>query len=116
MIKMIAAAIAIYTVVATFAASYYVDRAFALSVLLGGVTILVNIAGLAFSWRLIFMKKSIALAVLVIIFKYLLLGMALWGLIELKWLSSTGFCIGFGSLVFGILTAAIFKSLTRKTF
>lgn len=115
MIKIVAAAIAIYTLVATLAAAYYTDRSFAFSVLLGGMAILINIAGLTFSWRLIFMKKSIALAVLVIIFKYLLLGMALWSLIELKWLSPVGFCIGIGSLVFGTLAAVIFKAITRKT-
>lgn len=115
MIKIVAFAVAIYTVAASLAANVYMDQPFALSVLLGGLSILANIAGLAFSWRLIFMKKSIALAVLVIIFKYLLLGMVLWSLIELKWLSPAGFCIGLGSLVFAVLAAIVFKSVTQKS-
>ena len=115
MIKIVAFAIAIYTVAATLAANYFLNQAFALSTLLGGLAILANLAGLAFSWRLIFMKKSIALAVLVIIFKYLLLGMVLWSLVELKWLNPAGFCVGLGSLVFGVLAAIVFKSLTQKS-
>ena len=114
MIKIVAFAVAIYTLAATLAANFYVNQPFAISVLLGGLSIIANIAGLAFSWRLIFMKKSIALAVLVIIFKYLLLGMVLLSLMKFKWLSPAGFSIGLGSLIFGVLFAAIFNSFVRK--
>lgn len=114
MIKIVAFAAAIYTVAACIVAVHYVNQAFSMSVLLGGLAVLLNIAGLSYSWRLIFMKKSIALAVLVIIFKYLLLGMVLLSLVKFKWLSPAGFCIGLGSLVIGVLAAAIFSSLDRK--
>ena len=114
MIKIVAFAAAIYTVAACIVAVHYVNQAFSMSVLLGGLAVLLNIAGLSYSWRLIFMKKSIALAVLVIIFKYLLLGIVLWSLAETKWLSPVGFCIGLGSLVFAVLTAVLMKKLTQE--
>jgi hypothetical protein len=114
MIKLVAFAATIYTVLAVAGAAYYVNLPFSISVLLGGLTVLLNIAGLSFTWRLIFMKKSIALAVLVIIFKYLLLGIVLLSLMKFKWLSPVGFCIGLGSLLFGVVAAAIFNSLARK--
>ncbi len=114
MIKIVALSGLIYTVLATFASAYYASKPFAVSVLLGGLAVLLNIAGLSYSWRLIFMKKSIALAVLVIIFKYLLLGMVLVSLVKFKWLSPAGFCVGLGSLVTGVLAAAIFSSFAGK--
>ena len=114
MIKLVAFTIFLYTVALAAAGFIYAGQDFAVSILLGGVAILINIAGLSYSWRLIFLKKSIALAVLVIIFKYLLLGIVLWSLAETKWLSPVGFCIGLGSLVFAVLTAVLIKKLTQE--
>lgn len=114
MIKIVAFSAAMYTLVASLASVYYFGHYSAISVLLGGLAVMFNIAGISYTWRLIFMKKSIALAVLVIIFKYLLLGMILLGLMKFKWLSPAGFCVGLGSLIFGVLFAAMFNSFVRK--
>lgn len=64
---------------------------------------LINLAGLAFVWSLIFAKKSIALAVFIIIFKYVILGMILWGLSSAQWLKPAGFLVGITSLVVAVV-------------
>ena len=81
----------------------------AVSCLFGGTVMVLNLFGLWFLWKLIFSKKSIALAVLVIIFKYLILGLILWNLNQIQWIRPLGFVLGLGSLVIGVLCTALFR-------
>jgi hypothetical protein len=81
----------------------------AISCLFGGTVMVVNLFGLSFLWKLIFSKKSIALAVLVIIFKYLILGLILWNLNQIQWIRPLGFVLGLGSLMIGVVTTALLK-------
>lgn len=92
----------------------YINANFSISVLFGGFAVLLNLAALSFSWSLIFSKKSIALAVFVIIFKYLILAVILLGLSTTKWLSIIGFLTGLASLVFSIIVATIIKSVATR--
>ena len=75
---------------------------------------LLNLAGLSFFWQLIFLKKSIALAVFVIIFKYVILGTILWNLTSAHWLKPVGFLLGLASLVFAIIVATLMKSFSSN--
>ncbi len=70
---------------------------------------LINLLGLWILWKFIFSKKSIALVLLVIIFKYLILGLILWNLNRIPWMQPLGFILGLSSLVFGILTMLVLK-------
>ncbi|MBY0553252.1 hypothetical protein K2P97_01905 [bacterium] len=115
MIKNITLLLALYTFVGAGLSYFIINTDFAASFMVGGLTMLLNLAGLAFLWRLIFSKKSIALAVFVIIFKYVILGMILWSLLSVNWLMPIGFIAGLGSLVFAIVTATIIKSFTDKS-
>lgn len=81
----------------------------AASCLFGGTVMVVNLFGLWFLWKLIFSKKSIALAVLVIIFKYLILGLILWNLNQIQWIRPLGFVLGLGSLMVGVVCVALFR-------
>lgn len=81
----------------------------ALSCLFGGTLMLFNLFGLWILWKFIFSKKSIALAVLVIIFKYVILGLILWNLNQIQWMRPLGFVLGLSSLMFGVVCAALFK-------
>lgn len=81
----------------------------AASCLFGGGVMVLNLFGLWFLWKLIFSKKSIALAVLVIIFKYLILGLILWNLNQIQWIRPLGFVVGLSSLMFGVVCGALFK-------
>lgn len=110
MIKNITIAILIFSVVVSGASYIFVNLEFAVSVLLGGIMMLINLLGLAFVWRLIFSKKSIALAALIIIFKYIILGAILWWLVSINWLKPIGFLIGLSSLIFSIVLATLLKS------
>lgn len=81
----------------------------ALSCLFGGTVIVLNLGGLWLLWKLIFSKKSIALAVLVIIFKYVILGLILWNLNQIQWVRPIGFVLGLGSLMIGVVGVALLK-------
>lgn len=114
MIKLLAISIFLYTALATAVALSFQTTGFAVSVALGGGTMGVNVLALSLMWRLIFSKKSIALAVLVIIFKYLILALILWSLASIKWLSPIGFSIGLAALLFGVLVVLLKNSLSQK--
>ncbi len=89
---------------------------YAQSCLLGGAFMLFNLLGLYALWKIIFSKKSIALAVLVIILKYSILGYLLWLLPKIHWLVPTGFVIGISTLVLGILTTVLLKKFFIKSY
>ncbi len=107
MIKVMAKYMTIYTLLLSLAAYGGFSLDISVSVLLGGLSMCANVLGLGFLWRLIFLKKSIALAVLTIIFKYLILALILWSLSSIKWLNLPAFCVGLTSLIFGVLVVVI---------
>ena len=115
MIKLLATSIFLYTLALALGAQFLYNSDISISVLLGGLTMWANVLGLAFFWRLIFLKKSIALAVLTIIFKYLILALILWSLASAKWLNPAAFCVGLTALLFGVLVVLLKNSLTQKS-
>ena len=110
MIKKTATGIIVYTIVISLGAFFTYGAEHSLSVLSGGMLMLVNLAGLSFIWSRIFSKKSIALAVLAIIFKYLILGTVLWALMTAQWLRPIAFLFGMASLIFSALFSALKKN------
>ena len=113
MINYIAVAVAFYAFVASIAAYFYFGVGFSANVFIGSLIVLLNIAALSFSWKRIFSKKSIALAIFVIIFKYVILGMILWGLSVAGWLNVIGFLVGLASLLFSLFAVMLIKSLKK---
>ena len=75
---------------------------------------LINLIGIWFFWKLVFLKKSIAFVVLVIIFKYLILGVILWNLTQAPWFQPIGFLIGLSALLFGMVLSVFFKNVLFK--
>ncbi|MGZ3724949.1 MAG: hypothetical protein ACXWQQ_04085 [Pseudobdellovibrio sp.] len=116
MIKYLAIAIVFYTVVTCGIGFLYVNQSFAISIAMGCATVLINVGGLAVFWRLIFSKKHIALASVIIIFKYLILAVILWSLYAVKWLNPAGFCIGLASLLFSIFVLLIVKQFSKNIY
>ena len=114
MIKNIAISVVVYAFVATTAAYFYFGRGFSANVFIGALIVLLNLAALSFSWKRIFSKKSIALAIFVIIFKYVILGMILWGLSKNGWLNIIGFLAGLASLLFSVFAAMAIKTLRKE--
>lgn len=115
MIKNIAISIIGYTTILALIALRYYEVGHSLSIIAGGTTMFLNILGLNFIWKQIFTKKSIALAIVAIIFKYLILGISLWSLSAIKWLNVSSFIIGMTALIFAILTEALKNSILKKT-
>ncbi len=113
MIKNTAILMIIYVLIGSVLGSYYYGAAMALALLMGGFAMLVSFCGLWFFWHLVFSKKSIALASMVIIFKYVVLGLILWIFASVRGLSSIGFLIGLGSLLFAIFGAALIRSFSK---
>lgn len=114
MIKLLATSMFAYTITATLISYFLISNEYAIGVFVGGITMLVNLGGLAAFWKLIFSKKLIALAMLIIIFKYLILAVVLWALYTYKWLNPVGFFIGLASLLFGVFMLLIVKQLLKK--
>jgi len=114
MIKLSALLIAGYTIVLSTALFFLYGLPMAESCLMGGFLMLFNLLGIALLWHLVFSKKSIALAVFVIIFKYLILGVVLWNLAAVGWMKPLGLVLGLASLVFAILTATLMKNFVKS--
>lgn len=117
MIKTTAQILFGYTVLLSVVLFFTSGQDSALSCFFGGLIMLVNLLGIYFLWHLVFSKKSIALAVFVIIFKYLILGVLLWNLAKVSWMKPVGLILGLSTLVFAILSTTLLKSFvkTNKT-
>jgi hypothetical protein len=115
MIKNITIFMAVYAFLGALLSYFFINTDFAASLMVGALVMLANLAGLAFLWRLIFSKKSIALAAFVIIFKYVILGLILWSLASVGWLKPIGFITGLASLVFGVVAATVIKPNLKKS-
>lgn len=74
-----------------------------LSLLLGVGTILLNFLLLAWGWSLIFKKKLIALAVGIIVFKYAILGIIIYRIVNEPWFQPLWFSLGIASFVISAL-------------
>jgi len=79
----------------------------------GGFLVTANFLLLGQGWKMAFQKKLIALAVLVIVFKYAILGIIIYLLVKQTWLVPLWFAAGvssmmFASLLYG-LTLSFFK-------
>ncbi len=114
MIKITAALTVSFTLLIAIGCAIVFDLDTAKSAAIGGALMIVNLFGLWILWKLIFLKKSIALVVLIIIFKYLILGLILWKLSQLAWIRPQGFILGLSSLLFGIVGTTVYKKLTFR--
>ncbi len=115
MIKNTAIIASVYSLIIGTFSYFYFGPTFSANVFIGGALVLLNLAALSFSWKRIFSKKSIALAVFVIIFKYVILGMILWSLSVSGSLNVFGILVGLASLVFSVFVAIYIKStITEK--
>ncbi|MGZ3742260.1 MAG: hypothetical protein ACXWRE_00400 [Pseudobdellovibrionaceae bacterium] len=79
----------------------------------GALTVAGNFILLGSAMNLVFRKKLIALSVLIIVFKYAILGVIIYHLIKQSWMHSFWYAAGvaslmIGSLIYG-LTLGFFK-------
>lgn len=104
-----AAAIFLYTILFSIILLILRSKISATNCLIAGGIMFGNFLMISILWRIIFKKKSIALAVLIIIFKYLILGIILWNLSSWIMIDPIGLIIGFSSLLIAILTVTLLK-------
>lgn len=109
MIKNTALIVLAYAAIVCPASYAFLGAKFSINVLIGTMAVQLNIVALVYSWKRIFLKKSIALAVFVIIFKYVILGLTIWGLSTIGWLNIIGFLVGLASLVVSLLVVLLTK-------
>lgn len=80
----------------------------AASFTMGCGLVLFNVLSLAWAWSRLFQKKLIALAALIIVFKYAILGTIIYKLLSLSWVDKLWLCAGLSSLVVSALFYASF--------
>jgi len=80
----------------------------AVSAMAGALVIMVSVGFMVWSLQRLFQKKSVALAGMVIVIKYLLLGVALYWLTQQTWVNVGWLAAGVASIVL----TAVFYSLT----
>lgn len=114
MIKLTAALLVAFVFLIAFIFFELSGKNAAISCLAGGAIMLFNLGGFYFAWRFYFLKKSIALTVGVIIFKYVLLGLVFWSLTKASWIHPVGFITGISTLVLAALSMTVVKSFARK--
>lgn len=114
MIKFTAQWLFIFTLIIASVLYFTLGNEVAYSCLFGGGIMLANLFGIYLLWFLVFSKKSIALAVFVIIFKYLILGAVLWNLTSIPWMRPIGLLLGFSTLLIAILSATLMKSFVKN--
>lgn len=114
MIKLSATLIIFYSFVISAALVFASGYPAAVSCLVGGFMMLINLLGLSFVWGQIFSKKSILLATLVILFKYIFLAALLWAFSRSNWIHPAGFVLGLSTLILSILSMTAIKSFVNK--
>ena len=114
MIKYIILSIVIYTALLSGFSYTLFDKNLGIGVIFGGLTVLTSLGGLAWHWYIIIKKKLIALALLIIIFKYLILIALLWSVYSFKWIDPIGFCLGLTALIFSLLVALVIKRFSKS--
>ena len=105
--------ILIFSLLITLFVYVALDEYNAMSCVLGSLVSGINLLLLYWSWRSIFRKKSIAIAVSVIVIKYALLGYLLYYLVANEKVSVLGLLVGFsvGLLALTRLSVSYVRSL-----
>ncbi len=81
------------------------------SYLVGSLLILLSFILLGIGYGLIFKKKLVALAIGIIVFKYAILGIIIYTLIQQSWFDRLWFAMGIASFVLSALIYAIRESI-----
>lgn len=71
----------------------------ALSFVAGGLIVTGNFILLGTGWKLVFRKKLIALSVLIIVFKYAILGVIIYHFVRQTWMQPFWFAAGVASMM-----------------
>lgn len=84
----------------------------ALSFIVGALIVTGNFILLGSGWKMVFRKKLIALSVLIIVFKYAILGVIIYHFVRQTWMQPFWFAIGVASM----MGASLIYALTQSFF
>lgn len=84
----------------------------ALSFAVGCLIVTGNFILLGTGWKLVFRKKLIALSVLIIVFKYAILGVIIYHFVKQSWMQPFWFATGVASM----MGASLIYALTQSFF
>lgn len=90
---------------------YYIALHQAYSFIMGALVILLSFGLLGWAWGLIFKKKLVALAIGIIVFKYAILGIIIFRLVDQPWFKPLWFALGVGSFTFSAVFYAVKEAL-----
>ena len=71
----------------------FMNQNVAISCLVTSFLLIINLLGLYTFWRIVFFKKSIALGLLIIIFKYPLIAYCIWQMSRQSWANPFGILV-----------------------
>ena len=88
----------------------FLDHNSGYSFAIGGIIVLSNISVIWLCWTYLIPKKLIAVAILIIVFKYAILAIILYKVLHLSWVQPLWLGLGFGTL----MLAAVISATTNR--
>ncbi len=116
MIKKIILTQSILTFIAMFVLWATVGKNAAISCFITALILLINLLGLYIFWKVVFFKKSIALGLLIIIFKYPLIALILWQMSQQTWVHPVGVFVSMLLFLLSIVGVVIYTQRRSHAF
>jgi hypothetical protein len=116
MIKTIAKTQALLSLIASLVLWLLINQNTAVSCLATATMLLLNLFGLYILWKVVFFKKSIALGLLIIIFKYPLIALILWQMSKQDWVQPIGVFVAMLLFLLSIVGVVIYTQRRDHAF
>ncbi len=116
MIKQIAAINLALGAMGSIILFFIMNQNVAITCLATSILLVGNLMGLYFFWRIIFFKKSIALGLLIIIFKYPLIAFCLWQMSKQTWAQPLGIFVSLLLFIIGIVGVVLYNQRRSHAF
>jgi hypothetical protein len=94
----------------------FMNKNVAISTLATTVMLVLNLSGLFVFWRVVFLKKSIALGLLIIIFKYPLIAYCLWQMSRQDWVHPIGVFVSMLLFLLSIVGVVLYDQRRGHAF
>ncbi len=94
----------------------FMNKNVAVSVLATSLMLVLNLSGLFMFWRVVFLKKSIALGLLIIIFKYPLIAYCLWQMSRQDWVHPIGVFVSMLLFLLSIVGVVLYDQRRSHAF
>jgi hypothetical protein len=116
MIKTIALVQCVLSLLISVGLLIFMNEKVAISCAVTSVLLIANLIGLYIFWRVVFFKKSIALGLLIIIFKYPLIAFCLWQMSKQTWVQPIGILVAMLLFLFSVVSGALYTQRRTHAF